>query len=131
MRHRNTIKKFDMRKSQRVAMFRNMLTSLIMKEKVFTTKEKGGVLKKIADKVIHKAKTKGINVRRDISKYVPAENAQKKLIDVIAPRFMTRNGGYTRKVLAYRRFGDAAEMCYVMLCDEKPAAAPAGDKKSS
>lgn len=128
MRHRNAIKKFDRRTSQRVAMFRQMLTSLIMKEKVFTTKQKGSVLKQMADTVIHKAKSKGMSVRRDIARYVPAAKAQKKLIEVIAPRFMDRTGGYTRKVLAYRRFGDAADMCYVMLCDEKTA--PQAEKKS-
>ncbi|MBI4977422.1 MAG: 50S ribosomal protein L17 [Spirochaetes bacterium] len=124
MRHRNKTKKFNLTSAHQKSMFRNMLTSLILKEKVYTTQQKGIELKRIADRVIHSAKKDTVHARRQVEKYIVGEKAHTKLFKDIAPRFKNRTGGYTRKLLAYARLGDAAQMCYVMLTDEAAAAAP-------
>lgn len=118
MRHRKSTKKFNRTKSHREAMFKNMLTSLIKNEKVYTTKEKGRELKALADKIIHKAKTDTVHSRRLVAKFVKDKEALTKLFEEVVIRYKNRTGGYVRRILAYKRFGDAAEMCYITLSDE-------------
>lgn len=118
MRHRNNVKKFKRTASHRKAMFRNMLTSLIKHEKVYTTKEKGTELKRLADKIIHKSKTDTVHSRRIVAKYIQDKEVLQKLFSEVASRYQNRDGGYVRKVLAYKRLGDCADMCYIILSDE-------------
>lgn len=117
MRHRVTVKKFNKTKAHRKAMFSNMLTSLFKYEKIETTKEKGRALKQLADKLIYKAKVDNVHNRRMIAKYIKNEAILAKLFKEIAPRYSNKNGGFVRKILSYKRFGDAADMCVVMLCE--------------
>ena len=117
MRHRVTVKKFNKTSAHTKAMFSNMLTSLLKYEKIETTKEKGRALKQLADKIIYKAKTDSVHNRRMIAKYVKDKAILAKLFTDIAPRYADKNGGFVRKILSYKRFGDAADMCIVMLTE--------------
>lgn len=130
MRHRVTVKKFNKTSAHRIAMFNNMLTSLMKKEKVETTKEKGRVLKQLADSLIHKAKTDSVHSRRVVNKYIKEPVVLKKLFDDIAKRYTDRNGGYTRKLLTYKRLGDNSDMCIVMLLEADTVSTPATAEKS-
>ena len=123
MRHRVTVKKFNKTSAHKKAMFSNMLTSLLKYEKIETTKEKGRALKQLADKIIYKAKTDSVHNRRMISKYVKDKAILAKLFTDIAPRYADRNGGFVRKILSYKRFGDAADMCVVMLTESNTSSA--------
>lgn len=116
MRHRVTTKKLNRTSAHRKAMISNMLVSLVKHEKVSTTKEKGKLLKQYADSMIHKAKTDTVHSRRIVAKYLKDSKALAKLFNDIAPRYKDRNGGYVRRVLSYKRYGDSADMCVVMLC---------------
>ncbi len=117
MRHRVTVKKFNRTSAHKKAMLSNMLTSLFKDEKIETTKEKGRAIKQLADKIIYRAKVDNVHNRRTISKYVKDKNVLAKLFKDIAPRYVNKGGGYVRKILSYKRFGDAADMCVVMLCE--------------
>lgn len=117
MRHRVSVKKFNRTSAHRKAMLSNMLTSLLKYEKIETTKEKGRAIKQLADKIIYRAKTDNIHNRRIIARYVKDETILRKLFKDIVPRYLDRNGGFVRKILSYKRFGDAADMCVIMLCD--------------
>ena len=117
MRHRVSVKKFNKTTAHRVAMFNNMLTSFFKYEKIETTKEKGRALKQLADSIIHKAKKNDLHNRRIVARYIKDKKILAKLFDDIAPRYTERNGGYVRKFLTYKRFGDAADMCMIMLCE--------------
>ncbi len=66
--------------------------------------------------MIHKAKTDTVHSRRVVAKYLKDPKALSKLFNDIAPRYKERNGGYVRKLLSYKRYGDNSEMCVVMLC---------------
>ena len=116
MRHRVTVKKFNRTSAHKKAMLSNMLT-LLKYEKIETTKEKGRAIKQLADKIIYKAKVDNVHNRRTIAKYVKDKTVLAKLFKDIAPRYAGKNGGYVRKILSYKRFGDAADMCVVMLCE--------------
>ena len=126
MRHRVTTKKLNRTSAHRKAMISNMLVSLVKHEKISTTKEKGKLLKQCADSMIHKAKTDTVHSRRIVGKYLKDPKALSKLFNDIAPRYKERNGGYVRKLLSYKRYGDNADMCVIMLC----VADASSDKKN-
>ena len=105
------------------AMFNNMITSLLKYEKIETTKEKGRALKQLADKLIYRAKVDNVHNRRVVSKYIKDKAILAKLFKDIAPKYANKNGGFVRKILSYKRFGDGADMCIVMLCDSDGSSA--------
>lgn len=117
MRHRVTVKKFNKTSAHKKAMLSNMLTSLFKHEKIETTNEKGRAVKQLADKIVYRAKVDNVHNRRMVARYVKDKDILAKIFKDIAPKYSNRNGGYVRKLLSYKRFGDAAEMCIVMLCD--------------
>ncbi|HBE88184.1 MAG TPA: 50S ribosomal protein L17 [Elusimicrobia bacterium] len=99
--------------SHRRAMFSNMISSLLMHEKVTTTVPKAKELKRFAEKVITAAK-KGnrTSVRSSLR---GNRQACDKVLETIAPRYKERNGGYTRILKLGPRRGDATEMALVKL----------------
>lgn len=128
MRHRVTVKKFNRTSAHKKAMLSNMLTSLFKYEKIETTKEKGKAIKQLADKIIYRAKIDNVHNRRIVAKYVKDKTILAKLFKDIAPRYEGRNGGYVRKILSYKRFGDAADMCIVMLLESNSFSAKTENK---
>lgn len=100
--------------SHRRAMFRNMISSLIMNEKIITTSPKAKELKRFFEKVVNDAiKTKYSNVRSMVSN----KEAFKKLISVIVPRYKEKSSGYITLVnVGYRR-GDNSLKTMVKLVD--------------
>ena len=119
MRHKNSVKQLGKTYSHRKAMLSNMATSLVMEERIVTTKQKAKVIKRISEKLITRAKKnlelqdsgKKLHNKREVMKIVKDRDAIAKLFDTIALRFKDRNGGYTRMyLLGKRRDGDAAEM---------------------
>ena len=128
MRHRVTVKKFNRTSAHKKAMLSNMLTSLFKYEKIETTKEKAKAIKQLADKIIYRAKIDNVHNRRIVAKYVKDKTILAKLFKDIAPRYEGRNGGYVRKILSYKRFGDAADMCIVMLLESNSFSAKTENK---
>jgi len=110
-------------------MYENMATSLFLHERIVTTKEKGKELKKITERLITRAKRNllltdedvagKLHNKREVMRHIRNRDVVKKLFEDIAPRFKSRNGGYTRMYLLGRRAGDAAEMAIVELVDRK------------
>jgi large subunit ribosomal protein L17 len=129
MRHRNSVRQLGRTQAHRKAMFANMVTSLILHERIVTTKQKGKELKRISEKIITRAKRnlnlleteaeKKLHNKREVMKRIKNRNAIVKLFDEIAGRFKERNGGYTRLYLIGKRAGDCAEMAIVELVDRK------------
>lgn len=138
MRHRNNVRQLGRSHEHRRAMFANMVTSLFMNERIITTKQKGKELKRIAERLITRAKenlsltendgARKLHNRREVMRLIKNEDVVKKLFDDIAPRFVTRPGGYTRMYLLDRREGDAAEMAIVELVVRTEKKEEKGDK---
>lgn len=98
--------------NERKALFKNLLTSLVLEERIKTTEAKAKAIKASADKLITKAK-KGNGSYRLLHPDVNQE-AVTKLISDIAPRFAKRQGGYTRIIkLGKRRVADNAPMVFL------------------
>jgi large subunit ribosomal protein L17 len=126
MRHRKGNSKLGRRSDHRLAMFRNLLTSLFRHERVLTTEAKAKALRATADEMVTLAKRESLHARRQVLSMVPDPKVVGTLFDTIAARFADRHGGYTRIVHVGPRRGDAAPMVYLELVDR--VAAGDGDK---
>jgi len=113
MRHLSKVKKFHRKRDQRRALFKILAHHLIMNEKIKTTTERAKYLRRIIEKLITIAKKQDLaSLRRLLSK-LPKKSAY-KLFYEIAPRYLERNGGYTRVIkLPLRRKGDGAELSII------------------
>src|SRR6185503_12886288 len=78
------------------AMMGNLVASLIAAEGLVTTEAKAKALRPVAEKVITKAKKGGIHRQRQVVAFLGDKDMASKLFTEIAPRYETRNGGYTR-----------------------------------
>ncbi|MGI6678271.1 MAG: 50S ribosomal protein L17 [Dehalobacterium sp.] len=101
--------------SHRRAMLRNMVTSLLDKERIETTEPKAKELKSIADKMITLGKKGDLASRRRALAYLMDEDVVTKLYTTLAPRYQDRQGGYTRIIKTGVRRGDAAQMVLIEL----------------
>jgi len=104
---------------QRKALLRDLVTDIIIHERITTTESKAKELKKLADKMITLAKDGSLSARRRAAETVRFEevkegqNALQKLFSDLGPRYQDRNGGYTRVIKTVPRRGDAAPMAII------------------
>ncbi|MDD4995504.1 MAG: 50S ribosomal protein L17 [Patescibacteria group bacterium] len=115
MRHRVKNKTLDRKKAPREALLRNLVSSLILYEKVKTTKAKARVIKPLVDKMITLGKHGTLASRRQAHKFFYIENPVKKIFEDLAVRYKDRNGGYTRMTKLGFRKGDSAEIVQIEL----------------
>lgn len=92
---------------ERKALFKSLVTSLVLQERIQTTESKAKAVRGHIEKLVTKARVGGINAKRLIQPYMHKE-ALDKMLDSIAPRFVDRPGGYTRIVKLGNRFADNA-----------------------
>jgi large subunit ribosomal protein L17 len=115
MRHRNKNKILDREKGPRELMLRNLASSIILYEKVKTTKAKAQAVRPLVERMITSAKAGDLSARRGLIKVLLQKNSVKKTMDVLADRYKERPGGYTRIVKLGTRKGDGAEMVQIEL----------------
>lgn len=115
MRHRVAGRKLSRHTQHRELMFRNMLVSLIIHERIRTTLAKGKELRGWADRIIGLGKQATLHARRQAFSLLRNRSVVKKLFDEIAPRMKDREGGYTRIYKMGWRKGDGSPLCLVEL----------------
>jgi large subunit ribosomal protein L17 len=108
-------RKLGRRTNHRRSMLRNLVTSLLAKERIETTETRAREVSTLAEKMITLAKRGDLHGKRQVLSYVLEEDVAKKLFDTIAPRYEKRAGGYTRIVRIEPRRGDAAPMALLEL----------------
>ncbi len=96
-------------------MMANLVASLIAAEGIVTTEAKAKALRPVAEKVITKAKKGGLHRHRQVVSYLNDKEIAAKLFDTIGPRYVDRNGGYTRILKLGPRQGDNAPMAKIEL----------------
>ena len=94
-------------------MFRNMVTSFLVEEKIRTTDAKAKELKRLAEKMVTLGKRGHLHARRQALAFIRDESAVKKLFEELSTRYMNRAGGYTRVIKLGYRNGDNAAMSLV------------------
>jgi len=115
MRHKVAGYKLGRTTSHRRSLFRNMVTSLIMEERIETTAIKAKAVRPLVEKMITLGKKGNLAARRQAAAFLMTDEAVHKLFDTIAPRFGDRNGGYLRIVRTAWRKGDGAEKAFIEL----------------
>lgn len=117
MKHRIKGKKLNRTSSHRKALLKNMSQALIKHEQIVTTLVKAKTLKPYFDKLITIGKKGNLSARRQAISKVGDLKLVEKLFSILAKRYETRNGGYSRVLKAGFRYGDAAPMAVIELID--------------
>ena len=115
MRHRNAGFKLGRNTSHRRAMLRNLVTSIILMDRVETTITKCKASRPLVEKMITLGKKGPVHARRQAAAYLMTPEAVDRLFNTVSPRYSTRPGGYLRIVRIGARQGDAAEMAIIEL----------------
>src|SRR2546425_8958301 len=115
MRHKVAGYKLGRTTSHRRSLLRNMVTSLIIEERIETTVPKAKALRPSIEKMITLGKRGDLAARRQAASYLMTDEAVRKLFDTIGPRFGDRNGGYTRIIRSGWQKGDGADKAFLEL----------------
>ena len=122
MRHGMAGRKLNVTSTHRLAMFRNMATSLLKHEQITTTLPKAKELRPCVERIITLGKRGGLHARRQAYAQLMDEKVVDKLFTTIADRYKARPGGYCRVLKAGMRYGDAASMAVIELVERDVAA---------
>jgi len=93
MRHRRAGWKLGRNTEHRRALLRNLVTSLIVEERIETTLTKAKAMRPHVEKMITLGKRGDVAARRQAAAYLMTRDAVDKLFDKISPRYGDRNGG--------------------------------------
>lgn len=115
MRHRKGGFKLGRNTSHRRALLRNLVTSVILNDRIHTTVTKAKASRPLVEKMVTLGKNGSVHARRQALAYLMTPESVDRLFGTVAPRYATRNGGYTRIVRTGQRQGDAAEMAFIEL----------------
>lgn len=122
MRHRVGGRKLQRTSAHRTALFRNMSAALIKHEQITTTVAKAKELRPYIEKLVTLAKKGGLSNRRLAHSRLLDDAQLVKLFDVLAERYASRNGGYTRVIKAGIRMSDASPMAIIEFVDRDVSA---------
>lgn len=115
MRHRKKGMKLGRTKAHRLAMTRNLVTSLFEHGRVETTLAKAKGVRPTAEKLVTLAKRGDLHARRQAARYIQSPRVLQGLFDHWAGMYADRNGGYTRVLKGGFRQGDGADVAYLEL----------------
>ncbi|MGC2620589.1 MAG: 50S ribosomal protein L17 [Acidobacteriaceae bacterium] len=117
MRHRNAGYKLGRNTSHRRALLRNLVTSILLEDRVVTTVAKAKAARPQVEKMITLGKKGDLHSRRQALSYLMTDEAVTRLFSTVAPRYSERNGGYLRIIRAGFQRGDGAEKVFIELVD--------------
>ncbi len=110
-------RKLGLKSSQRKAVLKNSVISLIESEKITTTEVRAKEIRKMMDKMITLGKKGDLHSRRQAMAFITSDSAVDKLFSDLAGRYADRQGGYTRIIKTGYRKGDGAPMAILELVD--------------
>ncbi|MGH9417140.1 MAG: 50S ribosomal protein L17 [Terriglobales bacterium] len=113
MRHLNAGFKLGRKPAHRRALLRNLVTSLVLEERIETTVPKAKAMRPLAERMVTLGKRGSLHARRQAASYLLSPQAVAKLFDQLSARFGDRPGGYTRIVKTGYRQGDNAPLAYI------------------
>lgn len=115
MRHRKGGFKLGRNTSHRRALLRNLVTSIVINDRVHTTVTKAKAARPLVERMVTLGKNGSVHARRQALAYLMTPESVDRLFATVAPRYAERNGGYTRIIRTGPRKGDAGEMAYIEL----------------
>ena len=131
MRHRKRHGKLGRSSAHRKALLRNLVTSLLDRERLETTEAKAKELRRVADRMITLGKRGDLHARRQALSVIRSREVTAKVFEDLADRFRERAGGYTRVLKTRQRVGDAAPMSIIELVEAPPSQASKKAEKKS
>ncbi|MFQ5932710.1 MAG: 50S ribosomal protein L17 [Nitrospiraceae bacterium] len=126
MCHLRKGRKLNRSPSHRLALMRNLVTSLLRHDRIETTDPKAKELRRWADWMVGLGKEGSLHARRQALAVIRDKAVVRKLFDTLAPRFKNRPGGYTRTVKIGLRRGDHAPLSLVEIIAEGEVAKAEG-----
>ena len=125
MRHLKAGNRLGVTTAHRLAMMRNMVTSIIENGQITCTLARAKEVRKPLEKMIGLGKRGTLHSRRQALRFVKSKEAMVQLFGDLAERYKDRNGGYCRIIkLGKNRLGDNSEMAIIQLLGSE------GDKLS-
>lgn len=122
MNHHIAGRKLGRTTDHKIAMLRNLVTSLILHDRLTTTEAKAKELRRMAERMITLGKKGDLAAVRRAAQTVRSKEAIGKLFKDLAPLFKTRNGGYTRIIKYRNRRGDGAPLAIIEWVESAPGA---------
>ena len=117
MKHNIKNKKLNKTSSHRKAMLMNISNALIKHEQITTTLAKAKELRRFVEKIVTLGKKGDLLSRRKAVSILQDQKMSKKVFDVLAERYKTRSGGYTRIIKLGNRYGDNAPTAVIEFVD--------------
>jgi large subunit ribosomal protein L17 len=130
MRHLKAGRRLSRTTEHRLAMMRNLVTSLLEHERVETTRAKAKEVRQWAEQIITLAKRGDLHARRQSQSLVRSKKVVAKLFGELRERYLERPGGYTRIIPFGLRLGDGASMSIIELVG-RPEKLPKTPKKKA
>lgn len=125
MRHQVSGYRLGRTTGARLALRRNLIKQFFIHERIQTTRAKAAAIRGEAERLITIARNSAeasdaekVHARRLVIAKLGDNRVISRLFDEIAPRFASRNGGYTRMLKLGPRMGDSAEMVILELVEE-------------
>ena len=113
MRHKKLKGKLGRNSSHRSSLLANLSISLINHKKIETTYTKAKEVRRHIEKLVTVAKNNNLQAQREVQKVIKNKQASKILFEEISPKYLERNGGYTRIVKTGFRKGDSAPLAII------------------
>jgi large subunit ribosomal protein L17 len=113
MRHRVKTKKLNRNKSQREALLRNLVKSLILKKSIITTSAKAKETRRFAEKLVTIAKKDTVNGHKRVFHALGDKKVVKRFFAEIVPHLGERTSGNIRLIKTGMRKGDGADMSLI------------------
>ncbi len=115
MRHRKAGNKLGRNPSHRRALLRNLVTSVLIEDRVETTLAKAKAVRPLVEKMITLGKKGDLHSRRQALSFMMTDESVTRLFATVAPRYGDRNGGYLRIIHTGFRKGDGGEKAVIEL----------------
>jgi len=109
MRHQVFGKHLNRDIKERKALFKSLISSLIVHGRIKTTIAKAKAIRSLAEKLVTQAKEGTNSSMRQVTSFLTKKEISDKLITKIAPLFKERFGGYLRIRRIGQRRGDRSE----------------------
>lgn len=110
MRHRVKTKKLNRHAESRSALLRGLAVELFKHGKINTTLVKAKYARPYVEQIVTRARENTLANRRLLIAKLHDKEIVQKLLEVIGPKFVGQNGGYTRIQRTNIRFGDVTQM---------------------
>ena len=130
MRHLKAGWKLGRNTAHRRALLRNLVTSLILEDRVHTTETKAKAMRAHVEKMITLGKRGDLAARRAAAAFLMTREAVDRLFETVSPRFGDREGGYLRIVRTGFQRGDGAEKVFIELLGSEKLQAEKREKRA-